>query len=780
MPPSRLRRAVRLLCAPSSPRDNAITTLDFFSIDAAVTGTGARDRLCKRMLAAALASAVAVSFAACGSGTSHSASLPQLAPESGGPAAQYTGALAGATLRLTIPGPASSAFKRRPAYVSSATKSVKFTVNTASNLTAGQISAYNASASLNHVDTGTLPNATCPASGADFVCTIAIKLPPGTDNITFAAYDNTGGAGNVLSQQVNTYSVVAAAANSFSIVLDANLATPSGSLVVNGSGACQNGAVGSTYGSVGTSPVTFTVAYTDAAGKTIPSGVVGQPKLQIQDNTATYQSASGTINATGGTVAFSINQAAQSYTLAPSTVPISNASINVRAIAPNSTGSSDGLTYTAASSTKAFTFAAGVAPPAHNFLAAVEQFGVGSGAVDFFTVALGGSGGADTISAYSPATLATTNSNGGSGPPDVDNPLNLAFDSSGDLLIGNGGTTTGTPVDNGNLACVPVGAIATGQNSSTTVTTNVDDPVGIAYDSRDGSVALANNPTSAPVQLAEFLLTGNYTAAAPGRNLTVSGMGSFGLTNLPTQAAGSYAIALTTGVENDPAHNTGSAKIAIVTPTSATTSTETDILPSGAGTNCTANPCAIPATYGIDIPHQIAWDPMNSQLVIANNSAFHKLLTFYNLAGTQLFAVNTALRNDKVATSPDGHVAVSGTGAFGYPQVKVYDNTAARNAVGGPIPFNGTTTSCGSTYIYGSGAVVNSLSWLSNTKLLIALQSYNGATATAQNGLYVFDISATAVPTGFDDVSCSAFAAAPKQTGFVHINNKPLGTAFKQ
>ncbi len=75
--------------------------------------------------------------------------------------------------------------------------------------------------------------------------------------------------------------------------------------------------------------------------------------------------------------------------------------------------------------------------------------------------------------------------------------------------------------------------------------------------------------------------------------------------------------------------------------------------------------------------------------------------------------------------------------------------------------------------------MVNSLSWLSNTKLLIALQSYNGSTATAQNGLYIFDISATAVPTGYDDVSCSAFAAAPKQTGFVHINNKPLGTAFK-
>ena len=135
-----------------------------------------------------------------------------------------------------------------------------------------------------------------------------IKLPPGTDNITISAYDTAGGTGNVLSQQIATFTVVAAAVNSFNIVLDAQLTTPSGSLIVNGSQPCQNGTVGTTFGTVGTSAVTFNVAYTDAAGKTIPTGVVGQPKLQIQDNTATYQSASGTINATGGTVAFNINQ----------------------------------------------------------------------------------------------------------------------------------------------------------------------------------------------------------------------------------------------------------------------------------------------------------------------------------------------------------------------------------------------------------------------------------------------------------------------------------------
>jgi hypothetical protein len=68
---------------------------------------------------------------------------------------------------------------------------------------------------------------------------------------------------------------------------------------------------------------------------------------------------------------------------------------------------------------------------------------------------------------------------------------------------------------------------------------------------------------------------------------------------------------------------------------------------------------------------------------------------------------------------------------------------------------------------------------LSNTKLLVALQSFNGSAATAQNGLYVFDITASAVPAGFDDVSCSAFASAPLQTAFVQLSSKPLGTAFK-
>jgi hypothetical protein len=47
------------------------------------------------------------------------------------------------------------------------------------------------------------------------------------------------------------------------------------------------------------------------------------------------------------------------------------------------------------------------------------------------------------------------------------------------------------------------------------------------------------------------------------------------------------------------------------------------------------------------------------------------------------------------------------------------------------------------------------------------------------NGIYVFDISAMAVPTGIDEVTCSGFSPSFKQTAFVQFSYKPLGAAFK-
>jgi hypothetical protein len=693
------------------------------------------------MIRTGLATLAAIALAACGGG--HTA--PSIVPVTSGPPSSGTaaGPLANATFQISVPNSgatATASAKRRVQYVSQATRSIKVALTTPNIGTQGTT-----------IINVTVPSAQCivdPSNAGNYLCTASVQVPPGTDIFTVTTFDAVGATGNVLSMQTPTLVVVAGQANTLTMTLDANAAT----LALVASGNCQSGAVGSAYGTVGTIPSSFVATYTDLAGKTIAGP--GLPVLAILGNDAAYHTTSGSINATGGTLGFTINQATQTFTLTPSNSATTNAIVSVHAT-PAST--SDGLAFTVAQS---FTYSTGPAPPAHNFLAAVEQFGAGSGAVDFYNVTLGGSGGADSLSAFSPATLAVTSSSN-EGKPDVDNPLALAWDNIGDLLIGNGGTGTGSPVDNGSLACVPLGSIATGTNSASTVSTNVDNPVSVAYDSRDGSVALANNPVGAPAQLAEYLLTGNYTAAGSPRNLIASGYGNNGVVGIPALTAGTYAAALTDGLETDPAHlGTGRSKIAILAPTGV----ETDI------TDTT--------TFAIDNPHAIAWDAQNNQLAIANFSQFHELLSFYTVSpAMQVKTINTAMRNYAVAASADGHIAVAGNGAFGAPQVKVYDNTGARNPVGGPIPFNGTTTSCGSTYIY-ANAVVNAMTWLSNTKLLIALQSFSG-TATPQNGLYVFDIGATAIPAGFDDVSCSAFTAAPQQTGFVHLANKPLGAAFK-
>jgi len=726
------------------------------------------NRLGNRICSSAIALVAAFSFAACSGGGTRG-TLPQPVPTSTTSAAAYNGPLASVTFTFRIPGPSTSANTRRPSYVSSATKSIKLVLNTSSTLTVSQVTAYNLRP-WGTINVGTLPNATCPASGSDFVCTVAILIPPGSDNLTFSLYDNTNATGNILSQQIQTLTVTVGTSNSFNVIFDAN----ANIMTVNGSGSCQNGPIGAVFGSVGTTPVTFSVAYTDLAGKTIVAP--GTPVLAIQDNTATYQTASGTINGTGGTIAFTINQAAQTFTLTPSNSTTTNATVNVKATPANSTGSSDGLAF---AKTKTFAFSTGTAPPASNFLAAVEQIGTNTGQVDFFTVTFG----PDTFSAFSPATLAVTNSTNES-KPDVDNPLSLAWDSNGDLLIGNGHNGG---ADAGNMACVPVGAIATGANTATTVSTNVTSPFAIAYDSRDGSVALADKPAGAPVQLSEYLLTGNYTAA-PGtgagtRNLVAAGLGDDYVVNLPTQTAGTYAAALTDGCEVDPAHKTcgggtitGTSKIAKLSPTGV----ETDI------TDTT--------TFAIDIPFGLAWDAQNAQLVIANNSVWHPSVSFYSLPSTQVKVVATLgadggpRKNTLVAASPDGHVAVAqlSSAGSGYMLVQVYDNTASRNPVGGPIPFNSMDVTC-STYVYGTdGATVQALTWLSNTKLLIAvLVTSSGAYQTLTNGLYIYDISTTAVPTGVpsgavvNDETCAAYTAAPVQTRFQQLSKTPFGVAFK-
>jgi hypothetical protein len=658
----------------------------------------------------AYAAITAVALAACGGGSGGGrAALP---PSS--TAAPQT--LAKLTFKIGIPVPSTSAHARKPDYVSQATASIAITLmNPPLGFTPIPVT---------NVTPG---SGACPQVGQVYQCTIPVLVPPGSDSFTIAAWSAANGTGSVLSQQVQTFNVVAGVNNILSFTLDANAAT----MTVSGTANCASSPLGTVYGTLGTTAATLNVTYTDAAGKTIVAP--GLPTLAAQ--------ASGV---SGGTIGIVINQANQTVTLTPSGNGVSG-TVTITATPANSNGSGDGLSFT---QTKAITFANGLVT-AHGYLAAVEQTGA-SGQIDLYTVSLGGSGGPDSFSAASPASLAITNSVNES-KPDIDNPAGLAFDSSGNLLVANGGT--GVSGDFGDLACIPAFALAApGVNMATTTSTNVKTAAGLAYGT-DSSVAVANSSTSATYQLPEFILSGNYTAASSPRNLAAAGFGALSVTALPSLAAGSYAVALTSGGLNPP-HGSGTSKVAVFTAAGG----ETDI-----------------ADSTIDVPTSVAWDPINDQLAIASNSAFNPDLDLYTLSpATQVKVINTGYKNYLVAAAPNGYLAVAGTTSTGYPKVQVYDATSSRNAVGGPIPFNTTTTACGSTYIYGS-AVVKSMQWLSSTKLLIALST----TTSAKNGLYIFDVSATATPGGFDDVTCAAPAAAPEQTAFQALTNTPLGTAYK-
>jgi hypothetical protein len=631
-------------------------------------------------------------------------------------------------------------------------QSANFTNLTGSPTTAGQC--------------GTDPN-----NAGNYECTAAFQMPIGIDTVTIASWDANGATGNKLSQQVATLTMLQGVTNIFGVSLDANAAAAT----ITATGACQSGTVGSSYGSVGTTPQTFGVTFTDADGKTIVAP--GLPTIEILGNDAAYHTTSGTINGTGGTVGFTINQSAQTFVLTPSSSSITNASVNVKGVPP----SSDGLTF---SQTQSFTFNTGVAPPAHQFLAVTEQTGVGTGTVNFFTLGTD-AGGPTSFAAYSTPTLAATTSVNQPSQSDEDDPLGLVWDNSGDLIIGNGGHDTGT----GNIACVPAGAISTGADAASTVTQNVYKPASVAYEPRNGTLAagdVGTVGTNGDVDdLSEYILNGDYVAST--NNLAITGTSAGGsqqdiggaVVNMPTLAAGTFAVTITDGCEVDTGHEScgrqGDSRVDIFGPTGSTTTIQDTTTP-----------------YAIDEPWGLTWDGTEGQLIVANNSAWHPTVSFYTTAGTLQKQITTYFNNSQTPylvasnsayTPATSYFAVAYATAFSSDQVQVYQNnsgTTAPTAVFNPIPYNETSdNTCSgnpSTYHYGASAIVTSLTWLSATRLMVTLRT----TTTAAQGMYIYDVTTATTPTGeYDDQNCTAVGAIPNQKAFQQTGSPPLGAAYK-
>ncbi|HEX3467627.1 MAG TPA: hypothetical protein VHT05_06070 [Candidatus Elarobacter sp.] len=729
-------------------------------------------RLGTKVFSWVLAVSFATSLAGCGGAGSRSALPPAGVVPNG--AAQYTGPLADATFQVTIPPPKTSGKQRAPQYVSPSTSKIVFTLNTATRLSAAQVTSFNGS-SLGTFAV-TLNSATCPGSGP-WTCTLTIKLPPGTDNLTISAQDS---ASSILSQQIQNFTVTAGASgastNHFSTTLDANTTTMT---IGTTSGFCAgsfNVAANQTVPTVGTAALTFNASYKDLAGNAF-TNPTGKPILSVNGHTDDNGGSGYSISGSGGNVTVKVNQSTQSYTL-QATTSSTTATINVASTPANTnTPTTDGLSF---NNTLTYTFQSGTAPPA-SLLAAIEQTGAASGKIDLFTINTV----SNTFAAASPSTLASTNPGAG---PDVDFPQDLLFDTNGDLLIANGGA--GSP-DFGNFACVPAGAITTGANAATVLTNNMNDPKFIEIGA-DSSVALGNVPASSGTKTPAFVLNGTYAAASANFTITNTdypGLGVTGLVAVPasvTHPAGSYAATLTNG---------------------STTSHVVVKHPDGTVLQID-NANLVAPSLGIDT------NASPNQLVAASKNGSHSYINFFNLltgalikqfviqdtgcysGGTTPYAgcpPNTAsgfsnMKADITAVSSSGYVAVSGITSSGEPEVQVYDNTSNRNQVGGPIPYDATTTSGGATWDYSiSGGsspniIVHAMRWITGTKLLVSLETGTAAT----QGLYLYDVTqsgsgcvAPASTTGCYDANGNVYPNTVKLVGFQALSNIPLSVAYK-
>jgi hypothetical protein len=148
-----------------------------------------------------------------------------------------------------------------------------------------------------------------------------------------------------------------------------------------------------------------------------------------------------------------------------------------------------------------------------------------------------------------------------------------------------------------------------------------------------------------------------------------------------------------------------------------------------------------------------------------------------------------------VAVSPNGtgYIAVSGEDANGAMLVQVYnDGMSGPTTQGAAIPFDGFTSSAETTYAfdpsagagdeYGYDIFVTSLKFLTTTKLLIGVQTYDGT----YQGFYIYDVSNLTVPAGggqpcspcYDQFG-NAFGAGPTFVAYHKTTNHPLASAYK-
>jgi hypothetical protein len=593
--------------------------------------------------------------------------------------------LAQATFKLTIPRQSTaSSTSRKPLYVAPSTLSVKFSLLTVNG------GAPPAGLSPLTVNVTTSSNG-CTTTASATTCVIAYHVPVGSDQIEIQTYDGNNAAGNLLSQQIKTFTIAVGIDNSLSVTLDANPST----IAVNPPGTGITGSVGSGFVLNGSSAVTFSVTLSDTHGTPIGGTVAGAPTLSATSS-----------NPAVATV--STNSGAQTLTVTPGG---SNGSTTITLVA-NPAASGDGL----ASSQLQFTVST------QPTLIAAGEAGTTTGQVNLFTLSGAtfvpfGTIPSSVLGTYTPAALGM----------DTTNKLYL-FDNNSNVILefpfselSQSSGQTFTTISNG----------ITGNSGSGLYPTFALAP--------DGTMAVGNSASSTTLnQLAVF----NPGATSPSLTRAFGGpqAGYFyraGASAVLTNTSGvpfAYAVALESdnGTANSNITSTafGAAKVGVIA-TSA-----------GAISGSTSSSCNV-TCYEYDLVNEpggpigaldifpgLVWNNHNQELVLFDNTN-GRIVAYPFVSG----AFGTPVQIDTYtstdissilayyAISRDGHLAVTYGDINGNTYMNVYDSTHTKVA-SWTFAYNGT-----------NGFTVFGLAFLPNNTLIVA-----GGYNSSPNQLFAYNL----------------------------------------
>jgi hypothetical protein len=213
----------------------------------------------------------------------------------------------GARLQITIPRTTgTTAFARRPAYISPATQSA--TLDILQNGTA--VSGYPQTVGLTPTSTG------CSSSLASTVCTLNFDLAAGNYALTMTTYDGANGSGNVLSAaQSVPFTVLAGQNNTVTVTLGG---VPTSVAFITGSAALAGSAQAGYQLDYGATGVNLSVFGLDADGNVILGP--GAPTVSVTSS-STQVHVTGPSTASPNLVQLASNAQTSTATLTATVTP---------------------------------------------------------------------------------------------------------------------------------------------------------------------------------------------------------------------------------------------------------------------------------------------------------------------------------------------------------------------------------------------------------------------------------------------------------------------------